>query len=258
MKVDFHTHGKLAKGFDFSLDYYRLMAKHALDSGLDGLALTEHFNTKNFQEVYQTLDKNFPYEDGYYNISGLKVFPGMEVDIQEVGHILCLGDRSDVLALREKLEDYTEKGAFVPFLTLLDFVSNYDMLVIGAHPFRPSTPLKDLDPSLLFQLDAFDLNGKDLHTRGIEENKQDVHTFARELGKPVVGGSDTHHYRQFGAVYTVLEQTCSSFKELKQMILNNRFTVEVADDLHERVSEAIRLKAIEKRNIKTKATIQIS
>ena len=52
------------------------------------IALTEHFNTKNFHEVYDTLDAHFPYEDGYYNVFGLKVFPGMEVDILEVGHIL--------------------------------------------------------------------------------------------------------------------------------------------------------------------------
>ena len=58
---------------------------------------------------------------------------------------------------------------------------------------------------MLKQLDAFDLNGKDLHTRGIEENINDVNAFAEALDKPVVGGSDTHHFKQYGAVYTVLE-----------------------------------------------------
>lgn len=96
----------------------------------------------------------------------------MEVDIKEVGHILCIGDRSDIRSLRDDLEGYTEKEAFVPFARLLEFVSRYEMLVIGAHPFRPSTPLKDLHSALLIQLDAFDLNGKDLHTRGIEKTKR--------------------------------------------------------------------------------------
>ncbi|MEH7384848.1 PHP-associated domain-containing protein [Bacillus sp. JJ1521] len=249
MRFDFHTHGKLSKGFDFSLDFYINMAKHALESGLDAVALTEHFNTKNFKEVYDTLDENFPYEDGYYNVLGLKVFPGMEVDIQEVGHILCIGDRVDVRALRASLDNYTEEGRFVPFEKLLNFVSMYDMLVIGAHPFRPSTPLLGIEPILLQQLDAFDLNGKDLHTRGIDENISDVFSFAEELYKPVVGGSDTHHYKQFGAVYTVLEKPCSTIKELKQIISNGEFTVETAEDLHERVSEAVRLKKIEKAKL---------
>ena len=96
MNFDFHTHAKLAKKVDFSLPYFEEMAKKALQCGLMVIALTEHFNTKNFHEVYDTLDAHFPYEDGYYNIFGLKVFPGMEVDILEVGHILCIGDLQDV------------------------------------------------------------------------------------------------------------------------------------------------------------------
>ncbi|MCM3767256.1 PHP domain-containing protein [Neobacillus niacini] len=250
MNFDFHTHGKLAKKFDFSVDYYMEMANHALQSGLDGVALTEHFNTKNFHEVYDTLDAHFPYEDGHYNIQGLKVFPGMEVDIKEVGHILCIGNRQDIRALRADLNDYTEEGTFIPFEKLLNFRLSYDMLVIGAHPYRESTPLKDLDPSLLKQLDAFDLNGKDLHTRGIEVNSMDVQNFAENLSKPVVGGSDTHHFKQFGAVYTVLDQECNTIAELKEAVINRQFHVKVAQDLPERVSEAIRLKAIEKEKLK--------
>ena len=38
--------------------------------------------------------------------------------------------------LREKLNDFTEKGAFIPFAELLNLRTNYEMLVIGAHPFR--------------------------------------------------------------------------------------------------------------------------
>ncbi|WP_066316441.1 PHP-associated domain-containing protein [Bacillus sp. FJAT-29814] len=250
MNFDFHTHGKLGKKFDFSADYYLEMATHALQSGINGVALTEHFNTKNFHEVYDTLDAHFPYEDGYYNIQSLKVFPGMEVDIKEVGHILCIGNRQDIRALRAELNDYTKEETFIPLENLLNLRSNYDMLVIGAHPFRESTPLKDLDPSLLKQLDAFDLNGKDLHTRGIEENTMDVQTFAASLSKPVVGGSDTHHFKQFGAVYTVLDQECDTIAELKEAVINRQFHVKVAQDLPERVSEAIRLKAIEKEKLK--------
>ena len=246
MNFDFHTHAKLSKKVDFSVSYYEVMAKKALQSGLEGLALTEHFNTENFHEVYDTLDAHFPYEEGYYNIFGLKVFPGMEVDIAEVGHILCIGDVQDVRAMREELNDYTEEGSFIPFADLLNLRSNYEMLVIGAHPYRPSTPLKDLDPSLLKKLDAFDLNGKDLHTRGIEENTRDVNSFALTLDKPVVGGSDTHQFMQYGAVYTVLDKPCKNVTELKNVILNRQFFVEIAEDLHERVSEAVRLKNIEK------------
>ena len=174
MNFDFHTHAKLSKKVDFSLTYFEEMVHQALQAGLDGIALTEHFNTKNFHEVYETLDAHFSYVDGYYDMFGLKVFPGMEVDVLEVGHILCIGDLQDVRAMREELNEFTEKGAFIPFADLLKLRSHYEMLVIGAHPYRPETSLTQHDPSLLKQLDAFDLNGKDLHSRGIQENINDV------------------------------------------------------------------------------------
>ena len=84
------------------------------------LALTEHFNTKNFHEVYDTLDAHFPYVDGYYDIFGLKVFPGMEVDILEVGHILCIGDLQDVRAMREAVKWLHRRGIIHSFCWLIE------------------------------------------------------------------------------------------------------------------------------------------
>ena len=72
------------------------------------------------------LDAHFSYVDGYYDMFGLKVFPGMEVDVLEVGHILCIGDLQDVRAMREELNEFTEKGAFIPFADLLT-ISNPNM-----------------------------------------------------------------------------------------------------------------------------------
>lgn len=76
MKIDLHTHAKLSKASDFSPEYYEEMLREAKDSGLDALALTEHFNTRNFYEVYSELDRLFPYQGDYYEAYGLKIFPG--------------------------------------------------------------------------------------------------------------------------------------------------------------------------------------
>ena len=88
-----------------------------------------------------------------------------------------------------------------------------------------------------------------MHKRGIQENINDVNNICPGFDKPVVGGSDTHQYKQYGAVYTVLDQPCKNIAELKNVVLNRQFTVEVAPDLHERVSEAVRLKAIAKEKL---------
>ena len=100
MKIDFHTHGKLSKKVTFSLEYFKEMLDAAKKNGLDAIALTEHFNTHQFMDVYDTLDKEFPYANDYYDVNGVKVFPGMEVDIQEKGHILFIGGRENIRGLR--------------------------------------------------------------------------------------------------------------------------------------------------------------
>ena len=116
MNFDFHTHAKLSKKVDFSLTYFEEMVHSGTAKRvLMVIALTEHFNTKNFHEVYETLDAHFSYVDGYYDMFGLKVFPGMEVDVLEVGHILCIGDLQDVRAMREELNEFYRKGAFHSF-----------------------------------------------------------------------------------------------------------------------------------------------
>jgi len=55
-------------------------------------------------------DQTFVYENEYYLIDGIKVFPAMEVDIKEVGHILLIGNRTDIRELRIALEPFTDKN----------------------------------------------------------------------------------------------------------------------------------------------------
>ena len=243
MKIDFHTHGKLSKKVEFSLEYFIDMVNAAKENGLDGFALTEHFNTHRFSDVYDTLDKEFPYVEQYYEVNGVKVFPGMEVDIRETGHILMIGSREDIRGLRSKLDTYTEKDHFIPFAELLEEASKFNLLKIGAHPFRETTPLHQIDDNLLKQLDAFDLNGKDLHEQGVDANAEKVYPFAKELGLPVVGGSDTHQSLQYGSVVNILESECSNVNEIKELITTGRYKIEISSDLHDQVEAAQKMKA---------------
>ena len=52
MRLDFHTHGKLAKKLPFSTAYTDWLFGEARRAGLDALCLTEHFNTLQFDELY--------------------------------------------------------------------------------------------------------------------------------------------------------------------------------------------------------------
>ncbi|GJM78276.1 hypothetical protein HMSSN139_07720 [Paenibacillus sp. HMSSN-139] len=128
MRIDLHTHAKLSKATDFSSAYYEEMIAEAKANGLHALALTEHFNTRNFHEVYDNLDCLYPFNGEYYEADGLRIFPGMEVDIRETGHILLIGRKEQILEVRHALDNYTEKGSFIPFDELMTLAENYPLL----------------------------------------------------------------------------------------------------------------------------------
>ncbi|MDQ0297775.1 histidinol phosphatase-like PHP family hydrolase [Salibacterium salarium] len=216
MNIDLHTHGKLTKKTDFDLEYFMSMVEGAKKNGLDAFALTEHFNTKHFSDVYETMNQHFIYENNCYYIDGIKVFPGMEVDVKEVGHILLIGDREDILTMNNQLDQYKED--FLPFERLLRMTDDYQLIRIGAHPFRESTPLTAHSSSLLKELDSFDLNGKDLHSYDSQDMKSRVEKWAAELNIKVTAGSDSHHPLQLGAVCNKCSETISTITELKQAI----------------------------------------
>ena len=246
MRIDWHAHVKLSKKTEFSIDYFRESVREARDSGLDAIAMTEHFNTTRYMDVYEQLDRHYPYRDDYYDVDGFKVFPGMEVDVEHGGHILVVGPRSAVLALRARLEPHVEPGRFVAFARLLDWCDEEGLLRIGAHPFRESNPLIGHDDATLRRLDGVDLNGKDLFTYG-PRMKEQVEDWARALGLPVVAGSDTHHPLQFGCVANRLDDACETVAELAACVREGRYRIEVSACLETKVKAAGLVKKLLKR-----------
>lgn len=249
MRIDLHTHVKLSKKTTFSHAYFKEMMAEAGKNGLDAVAMTEHFNTWRYDDIYQVLDRHYPYEQGCYMAEGIKVFPGIEVDIRETGHILIIGDRKRVLELRRRLEPYTEKGQFIDFQTLLDWSEGQGLLRIGAHPFRLGTPLHHLPEELLRRLDAFDLNGKDIYSQGLEAYRTQIEEFALRLGRPVVGGSDTHQFMQYGSVVNEFDQEFGTAEELRELIRQGAYKIEVSPCLNTKVKSANYIKALLKKQL---------
>ncbi|HEX4203424.1 MAG TPA: PHP-associated domain-containing protein [Ktedonobacteraceae bacterium] len=249
MNIDFHTHTKFTKKAPFSLEYFLNTVHEAQSEGLTAFTLTEHFNADRFFDIYDTLDAQYPYVNEYYDVDGFKVFSGMEIDIQEGSHLLFTGNRQDLCALRQQLEGYTSKGNYIPVRELFQRSAAYNFLKIGAHPFRPSNPLHHLPEDILLQFDAFDLNGSDLFTKGIEQTRTEVYAFATRLGKPVVAGSDSHHPLQLASVYNTLEQECNTIDELRQAIQSNTHQVHISPCLNSKVKAAKQIKALLQANL---------
>ena len=163
MKIDFHTHGRLAKRLPFSEIYTEWLFEQARAAGLDALCLTEHFNTVQFGEIYRYLFSVGRMEgDSIVLENGLRIFPGMETDIAEGGHILSIGLLEAILELNQRLAPHKAPGNFLPFAQLRDLFDQYPVVVGGAHPYREGGHIPQLLREQLARLDFLDLNGKDL------------------------------------------------------------------------------------------------
>lgn len=241
MKIDFHTHGKLAKNLPFSSLYTKQLLIKAKDAGLDAICLTEHFNTVGYDELIKYFLENYPRKGDSILVEGLTVFIGMEIDVVESGHILVVGLPEEMLQLNQELDPYKTKGNFLSFIQLIAILNNYEIIWGAAHPYRVDSQIARLDYELLKKMDFIDLNGKDyaIHGKFMEDKILD---FSKTIGVPILAGSDTHQYFQYGCIYNDFNNTYTSIKELKRAISLGDYRYEIKDDIKIKVEAANILK----------------
>ena len=229
MQLDFHTHGKLAKKLPFSTTYTDWLFGEARRAGLDALCLTEHFNTLQFHELYQYLSSVSQRVGDVLQLeNGLCIFPGMETDVLEGGHILSIGPLEAILELNQRLESNKEKGDFLPFSALMDLFAQYPVLVGCGHPFRSGGHVPEQPLEQLRRLSFLDLNGKDL---ALDRTRTEalVYSLGKQLDIPVISGSDTHQAVQYGCVTTVFEHSFTSVSDLWSEMKAGRYKIQLSD-----------------------------
>lgn len=241
MIIDFHTHGKLAKYLKFSPEYTDWLFGEAKAAGLDAICLTEHFNTLGFSTVYADIANRFPREGDAFDVNGLLVFPGMEVDIAESGHTLVLGTMEEILDFNHALEPHKAKDAFLPLAELAAEVRARGLFFGAGHPFRAPGHIPEQAPEALAAFEFVDLNGKDL-AHDFEGTIAKTYAFAERLGVPVVSGSDTHQAFQYGCVTTHLDERVTTVADLREQVLAGAYHIEYANDLAFKVKTAGMLK----------------
>lgn len=246
MKIDFHTHAKLAKKLPFSHEYTDWLFREAKRSGLDALCLTEHFNTLGFQEVYRYIAGRCTREgDSLVTEDGFRIFPGMEVDIAEGGHTLVTGPLECILEMNERLEPHKTRETFLSFEEWSDMVKQYPVLFGAGHPYREGGHIPELPDELLDRFMFLDINGKDL-ARDCEGTWKRMREMSERLEKPLVAGSDTHQSFQYGCVYNVFENAVNTTDALYREIRKKKYRIEMSDDLAFKVETA----GILKRSLK--------
>lgn len=242
MKVDFHTHGKLAKKLPFSAEYTKWLFSQARKEGLDAICLTEHFNTREFERLYRYVSGTCRRsKDIYVCENGLRVIAGMETDIAEGGHILSIGTLEEIIWLNRELKNHKEKERFLAFRELMNLFEETQVMIGAAHPFRNGGSIPDLPEEQLRRLHFIDLNGKDV---AMEKDRtiRNTKAFAEKLEIPVVCGSDTHQAVQYGCVNTDFEKNPETIEEIYDEMDKKRYSINISDRAAEKVDTACVLK----------------
>jgi len=197
-RIDTHSHPKISKHFTFDPGAVARMIRMARRSGLDGLALTEHFHARQYWSVAEHLEATFPRERGVFWSDGLALIPGAEVNIREGAHVIVLGEVVELRRLDRAFPTALSAGYEPRLREFLDVTDDFDIARIGAHMFRRTKELGKFSAVDLRRLHALEINGKDFGTELM------LLTQARALGLPIVGGSDAHHWLQVGVRHTLV------------------------------------------------------
>lgn len=238
MKIDFHTHGKLAKKLPFSREYTDWLFREAKRAGLDALCLTEHFNTFGFSELYRYISGQCDRDgDSLVTEDGFRIFPGMETDILEGGHTLVIGPVECILEMNRRLEPHKEKDRFLPFAHLAEMVGEYPVIFGAGHPYRAGGRIPELPADVLKRFFFLDVNGKDL-ARDREGTMCQMKALSERLHKPLVAGSDTHQSFQYGCVYNEFERTVNTVQDLSEEIAAGAYRIELSGMLDFKVETA--------------------
>lgn len=241
MNIDLHFHAALSRRIGFEYEFFREKIHQAKESGLDGLMMTDHFNIGGLDQFYTFLAKEYVYNGQYFNVEGVRVFPGVEVDLLEGPHLLAGGSAEDVMALRERLRRNFREGNYCPAKEYFHKQEGLDFLNVFAHPFRVGCEIHHIDHSLFNYIHAVGLNAKDIMTFGRKIIKR-IEKVAERTGTKVVAGSDAHHPLQIGTIYNEFLDEINSFHDMTNAIRMGHYHIRVDDGLEENVKEAIAAK----------------
>jgi hypothetical protein len=175
LKADLHLHTREGEAF-IAYDARGLIDR-AAQGGFQVLSITNH-DTLTFSEDLAT----------YAGDRGVLLIPGLEATI-EGRHVLLY----NVDIPPERIRTFAD----------LRRLKGPEWLVVAPHPFFPGPT--SLRGRLLEELDLFDaIEFCHFYTRPIDFNRRAVR-FAREVGLPLLGSSDSHLIQQFGTTYSLIE-----------------------------------------------------
>ena len=147
MRIDFHYHGLISTVSDFDPALFTKSLNCVQRRGLDAICLCEHLVAPCYIKPYEWLDSFCAYNNDAYRYQNILVYTGIEIGVAPRGHIVIIGDREQIVALRVAVLEKYQRGepAFEQLIEIInDVCERRDVLVIGAHPARVGYELDGL------------------------------------------------------------------------------------------------------------------
>lgn len=171
MRFDLHIHSKYSSDSGLAIED---ILRKAVKKGLDGIAICDHNTITGSYHARKYVTKlNLP----------LLVLPGVEVSTTQ-GHLIVLGVRENIpagMTPQDTIRIARQKGG----------------VVIVPHPFKVRS---------IGNVDGLDIDAiETFNSRCLFGENEKARNMAIELGKPQVGGSDSHMLGTIGIGYTEID-----------------------------------------------------
>ena len=238
MNFDFHVHGVLSSKLAFDPAFFQQMTQQAISAGLDAIALTDHFDAPSYAKTHRMLAETYEYCDDTYVVNGLKVFPGIEVEISEGMHLLAIANREDIAAFYERLLGHLEPENYCNAEEYFALQEGLNLITIAAHPFRLNHEITRIDECLYTNFDAMGLNARDMYFLGEQILIPQTQEFSRIHDLPIVAGSDTHHFLQIGSIYNEFPTQATTIDTLRALIRQDKHKITIHQSLREKINQA--------------------
>jgi len=200
MKIDLHVHTRERSSCARSST--EEMIRAAIDSGLEGLVITDHDRLAPREHLAYLNAKYAPF----------RIYGGIEVTTHGE-HILVLGLDDEEPDVQQRLE-----RTWWAYPDLHDFVVERGGFLAVAHPFRFNRARIGIG------VDRFPPHALEVYSHNTPRRAEaEIREVAATLNVPLLSNSDAHHTSDIGAHYNVLDEEPKDTEALIRMLREGAF-----------------------------------